>query len=641
MLLWIIGFSALLLVRALRLARTFRLVRRASAPTDPALMSLWQELAASDPTAKRATLCVSAEVASPACFGWRRPVLLVPVDAIERISPDALRWALRHELVHVARGDSLVALAQAIATTLFWFHPAAWWLSAEVSRLRELSCDLAVVQRCGRRKSYAHALLEHAAVLHGHFSATDARPHSAGVRCALLHWGRSPSQIERRIEMLAVESGGASRARRSGGRWLAGALFALPLLAQVGAAATLVPGDETNGAPIAPVAPRAPLTAPAPTARVEFLDRAAVRPDEASQNRLIELSAALKQAAKAGDYQRLRELALAMADLSAAQANAACDADSASECDEECEAACAVECDVECDDTLDADCVEPRSLGFAFPGLEEFEGLVELPDMRAAFSDFSVDLRDEFVDLEIELSDLSAEMADLAIAFDSADFESFDGFEAFDAEVFAGIESEMAWARAEIARALDQADCEVNAGLADAECELAEALQEHDSEDCKVVLDDGQRVAIKRAIGKSFDRAKLDAKRALEQSRVKVAAAGAARAAHEDAVKAHRLALKRQAPQDFAKASGSPEAGGADGASSSSARRQTATARRALKVAAPQVDRAELLERQIREMQHEMERLQQELAEMRAHSDELPKADTRKSLKRSASSAAR
>ncbi len=257
--------------RALRLLRTLRLVHRSERELPPELSALWSELAASEPVAARVVLRVSREISSPACFGWWRPVLLVPHRALAQISPEALRWALRHELVHIARGDTLAAVVQALATSLFWFHPAAWWLSAEVGRLRELSCDLAVVQRCGHRRSYAHALLEHAAALHGHLSAIDAGPHSAGVRCALLHWGRSPSQIERRIEMLTVDSKGPDGRRLRGGRWLACSLFALPLLTQLGAAATLLPGDgptatATTGTVNQAVAPRAVATSAVATA---------------------------------------------------------------------------------------------------------------------------------------------------------------------------------------------------------------------------------------------------------------------------------------------------------------------------------------------------------------------------------------
>jgi beta-lactamase regulating signal transducer with metallopeptidase domain len=274
---WFAGVVVLLVRRGRRLAGTLRLIRRAGPVVQADHLELWADLQRETPVAARARLRRSDSVTSPACFGWLRPVLLIPDRGTSALSTDALRWALRHELVHVARGDALVAAAQAVATTLFWFHPAAWWLSAEATRLRELSCDLEVVRRCGRRRNYAHALLEHVAVMDSVSSASDAGPHSAGVRCALLHWGRSPTQIERRIEMLTSGSlVEAPSARRCGGRLLAGSLFLLPLLTQLGAAATLVPGDE-------PVAPRASAsTVPSAVPGISPAPAAPARPDVAA-----------------------------------------------------------------------------------------------------------------------------------------------------------------------------------------------------------------------------------------------------------------------------------------------------------------------------------------------------------------------
>jgi len=130
-----------------------------------------------------APMTARASAAAPHCV----PATCHPIRASAAIAPGVLEWALRHELVHLERGDAWAALFQSAVTALLWFHPAAWWLSSEIGRLRELSCDRQVVEGSGRRKSYALALLEYAACASKHFPAIDADPHSAGVRHALLH----------------------------------------------------------------------------------------------------------------------------------------------------------------------------------------------------------------------------------------------------------------------------------------------------------------------------------------------------------------------------------------------------------------------------------------------------------------------
>ena len=276
---WIAGALVLLAFGALRLVRTRRLVRRATPVDDPRLVACLrraleagtkEERAARTNLARRLRLVASRELRSPAVVAWPRPLLLVPADAE---AGEPLEWALRHELVHLERGDSAMALFQSLAVALLWFHPAAWWLSAEIRRLRELSCDALVVARAAphaaTRKSYALALLEYATAMTKSDHAGDTAPHAASHRCALLHWSRSPTQIQRRIEMLTNDSNPLPRWRSSLAGLFAGAALIVPALGQVTASATLLPRQETATTTSAPavtiVAPVAQDdTAPAP-----------------------------------------------------------------------------------------------------------------------------------------------------------------------------------------------------------------------------------------------------------------------------------------------------------------------------------------------------------------------------------------
>jgi beta-lactamase regulating signal transducer with metallopeptidase domain len=264
--LWLAGVGAIATRRLLRAARTHRLIRNARDVSDPEVLAVWRRVGRDARGAARIRLVESAAVASPACAGLVRRVVLLPERRdVAALPPGVLEWALRHELVHLERGDPWAALFQSAVTALLWFHPAAWWLSAEIGRQRELSCDQQVVEGSGRRRSYALALLEFAACVSRPVPAIDADPHSAGMRHALLHWSRSPSQIRRRIEMLTVDSASLPRARKWFGALVAGCAFAVPAIAQVAGAATLLPPrpQETKPAPAAvPPAPAAPAARP-------------------------------------------------------------------------------------------------------------------------------------------------------------------------------------------------------------------------------------------------------------------------------------------------------------------------------------------------------------------------------------------
>jgi TonB family protein len=103
-------------------------------------------------------LIESARIAVPTVVGWTRPLILVPASTLAGLTPTELEAILVHELAHVRRHDYLVNIAQGVVETLFFYHPAVWWLSKRIRVERELCCDDLVVQLCGDRLTYARAL---------------------------------------------------------------------------------------------------------------------------------------------------------------------------------------------------------------------------------------------------------------------------------------------------------------------------------------------------------------------------------------------------------------------------------------------------------------------------------------------------
>ncbi|QEH37771.1 Regulatory protein BlaR1 [Aquisphaera giovannonii] len=103
-------------------------------------------------------LLESARVQVPMVVGWIRPVVLLPASALSGLPPDQLALILGHELAHIRRHDYLVNLAQSVIETLFFFHPAAWWLSSRIRAERENCCDDLAVACCGDPLDYARAL---------------------------------------------------------------------------------------------------------------------------------------------------------------------------------------------------------------------------------------------------------------------------------------------------------------------------------------------------------------------------------------------------------------------------------------------------------------------------------------------------
>jgi beta-lactamase regulating signal transducer with metallopeptidase domain len=99
----------------------------------------------------------TAELTTPATFGWRRPVLLLPFDWRDW-DPSDRRAVLAHELAHVRRGDFLTAVVAQVALALHFYHPLAHWLSARLRLEQELAADDWGARLSGGKPSYLASL---------------------------------------------------------------------------------------------------------------------------------------------------------------------------------------------------------------------------------------------------------------------------------------------------------------------------------------------------------------------------------------------------------------------------------------------------------------------------------------------------
>jgi len=157
---WMIG----VLLLSLRLLGgwllTRSLSRRAVAAASPAIESAAREIARRLDLRHGVAILESAAVSVPTLVGYLRPIVLLPASALSGLTPLQLQAIIAHELAHVRRHDYLINLLQAMVETLLFYHPAVWWVSAEVRAEREHCCDDLAVAVCGDRLVYVSALAE-------------------------------------------------------------------------------------------------------------------------------------------------------------------------------------------------------------------------------------------------------------------------------------------------------------------------------------------------------------------------------------------------------------------------------------------------------------------------------------------------
>lgn len=95
----------------------------------------------------------------PMVVGYFRPVILLPFCLVTSIPIEQLEAILAHELAHIRRHDFVINMLQILVETVFFYHPAVWWLSNRVRIEREHCCDDLVVKVMDNRSDDGRALI--------------------------------------------------------------------------------------------------------------------------------------------------------------------------------------------------------------------------------------------------------------------------------------------------------------------------------------------------------------------------------------------------------------------------------------------------------------------------------------------------
>ena len=111
------------------------------------------------PINKSVKLFESGLVKVPIVIGYLKPLILMPIGAINNMSEQEVEAILSHEIAHVLRNDYILNIVMSFIEVLFYFHPAVWWISDNVKKERENCCDDLAIQLCGDSMTYAKALV--------------------------------------------------------------------------------------------------------------------------------------------------------------------------------------------------------------------------------------------------------------------------------------------------------------------------------------------------------------------------------------------------------------------------------------------------------------------------------------------------
>jgi beta-lactamase regulating signal transducer with metallopeptidase domain len=298
------GALCVLLLGAVRFARFRRLLAHAE-PAPAAILQRAGAIAGALGLRRVPPLRVVAAAIPPML--WPEPagpVLLLPRDLLDELTPDERDALLAHELAHVHRRDHWVRVLELLATALFWWYPVAWWARAALRRAEERCCDEWVLRVLPRSaQAYANGLLKSLSFVS-----------AASAPIPALASGASPLyELETRLKEILMSRPAPRLAAPLRVALLAAAglgLAVFPIDARTDEPAPAAkPAAPAAAAPSAPPAPAQSATSPrpaaapvpAPAAAAPAAAPVAARPSRSEEERKLE-------AAQRGFEQRRREL---------------------------------------------------------------------------------------------------------------------------------------------------------------------------------------------------------------------------------------------------------------------------------------------------------------------------------------------
>lgn len=154
---WVLGFAFMLV----RVSGGLWLIQKLRRQTDEAPHHLQQILADICQRAgqyKIPKMYLSERALGPCTFGHWRPIILLPLSYVSRLSTTELESILAHELAHIMRKDYLWNLVQSLIECVLFYHPTVWILAKIAREERECCCDEVAANLVGNPLHYARAL---------------------------------------------------------------------------------------------------------------------------------------------------------------------------------------------------------------------------------------------------------------------------------------------------------------------------------------------------------------------------------------------------------------------------------------------------------------------------------------------------
>ena len=138
---WFVGCAVSLGITCAKWSRIQRRITAVTIAASDAMDETLERLACELGISRRVQFVLTSEPVGPAVIGVWKPMIVMPADLVEGKSIEEVEPILAHELLHVKRGDTWVALLETLVRSVWWFHPQIQRSADAMSQAGELCCD--------------------------------------------------------------------------------------------------------------------------------------------------------------------------------------------------------------------------------------------------------------------------------------------------------------------------------------------------------------------------------------------------------------------------------------------------------------------------------------------------------------------
>lgn len=142
---WLVGAGAFLLYLAIVYIALRRTTNRRAAAPSKRLIALFEEVKAELKIKEKVKLICQYQYGMPSLMF--PGTILMPFDALVTMNDEQVKFALRHELTHLKRGDHVVSILLSLLLAVYWFNPFVWLAFRQIHLDMETACDSEAV-RC-------------------------------------------------------------------------------------------------------------------------------------------------------------------------------------------------------------------------------------------------------------------------------------------------------------------------------------------------------------------------------------------------------------------------------------------------------------------------------------------------------------